>query len=209
MSYPPANGLLGTRLDRLLAGQVAPAATLDLLEAAEKRKQDEPLLAAQLAKYEAARPKDDPLAAWRECEQGGDPERGRRLFFERNDLQCLKCHRVGGEGAGESGPDLAGVATRGGRDYLLESIVLPNRKIAVGFTNTIFVLDDGDIVDGRVVGETPTHWIAVTTDRGAVQIRKSAVVSSRSGLSAMPKDLAEHASKRDLRDLVGWLATLK
>ena len=91
----------------------------------------------------------------------------------------------------------------------IESIVLPNRKISVGFTNTVFVLDDGDLVDGRIIGETATHWLVVTTDRGTVQIRKSAVTSMRQGLSAMPNDLVQRIGKRELRDLVAWLATLE
>jgi quinoprotein glucose dehydrogenase len=121
----------------------------------------------------------------------------------------VKCHRVAGEGAGEAGPDLAGIGGRRGREYLLESIALPNRQIAVGYGNTIFVLKDSDIVDGRVIGETPTHWLVVTTDRGTVRVRKSAIASSRAGQSAMPSDLIQRLSKRDVRDLVAWLATLQ
>ena len=204
----PADGALARRLDRLLAGQVAGEIALDLLEAAERRRSD-PAVAERLARFEAARRADDPLARWRECELGGDPRRGRALFFERNELQCTKCHKVGGEGAGESGPDLAGVGLRATPEALVESIALPNRTIAVGYGTTVFVLRSGDLVDGRLIGETPTHWHAVTSDRGTVQIRKSGVASLRQGLSAMPSDLVQHLSRRDLRDLVAWLATLK
>jgi quinoprotein glucose dehydrogenase len=208
MEYVPATGYVATWLGRLLAGGVAPEVTLDLLEAAGRKKAD-PVVAERLERFESSRAADDPLATWRECEQGGDPARGRQLCFERNDFQCVKCHRVGPEGAGEAGPDLLGIGARKERAYLLESIALPNRQIAVGFGNTVFVLNNGDLVDGRVIGETPTHWLAITTELGTVRIRKSAVVSTRQGLSAMPTDLVQRMSKRELRDLVAWLASVR
>jgi len=208
MSDPTSAAFLATWLDLLDAGKVAADVALDLLLAAEKRK-GTPALAERLARHEAVRPKDDPLAPWRECELGGDAARGRKLFFERNDLQCLKCHRVGSEGAGEAGPDLAAIGGKKTPEYLLESIALPNRQIAEGFGNTIFVLTDGDLVSARRAGETPTHWLAVTADQGTIRIRKSAIASMRQGLSAMPEDLVQHIGRRELRDLVAYLASLR
>jgi quinoprotein glucose dehydrogenase len=206
MEDPRARALLASSLDSLLEGRLAPELELDLLLAAETRK-DDPAIADRLESFERSRPADDPLAKWRECRVGGDPERGRRLFLERNDLQCTRCHRVGNEGAGEAGPDLAGVGRRAEPGELLESIALPNKKIAAGYGSTVFVLKGGDLLDGRVIGETETHWHAVTSDLGEVRVRKSAVASSRRGLSAMPAELVK--DRRDLRDLVAWLSTLR
>src|SRR3712207_7334905 len=53
---------------------------------------------------------------------GGDAGRGRTIFNERADVQCLRCHAVKGEG-GNAGPDLAGIGRRQTREYLLESVI--------------------------------------------------------------------------------------
>src|SRR5262249_30249477 len=41
----------------------------------------------------------------------GDVERGRKLFFEVQGVQCKNCHRIGGKGQ-EVGPDLDGIGKK-------------------------------------------------------------------------------------------------
>src|SRR5262249_31573385 len=54
---------------------------------------------------------------------GGNPERGRKVFYSQK-ATCATCHRVGTEG-GQIGPDLTRIgAIRAGRD-ILESILFP------------------------------------------------------------------------------------
>src|SRR4051812_45816706 len=60
----------------------------------------------------------------------GDPEAGRKLFFDaQGKAQCAKCHSVGGEG-GRIGPALDRIASRRAHEFLMESIVLPSKEIA-------------------------------------------------------------------------------
>ncbi len=106
----------------------------------------------RLARYDAARPKDDPLAAYREAEFGGDAENGRRLFFYKNETTCLRCHKINGEG-GEVGPELKGIGAKQNRDYILESIVDPNKQIAKGYESVLLVLNDGQTRTGVLKGE--------------------------------------------------------
>ena len=54
---------------------------------------------------------DDPLAAHRLTLQGGDAEAGRAVFTGHAQAQCIRCHKIRGEG-GTAGPDLTG--PRGG-----------------------------------------------------------------------------------------------
>ena len=63
---------------------------------------------------------------------GGDPERGGRIVRDHASAQCLRCHRVDGFG-GEAGPVLDGVALRGDRDYLLQSMIDPSAVLVEGF----------------------------------------------------------------------------
>src|SRR5205085_1839534 len=100
MKAPAPDEVLAKWLDKLLAGEVAPEIRLDLLEAAGRRSDGD--LKERLAKYEAARPKNDHLANYREALVGGDPEAGRRVFYQKTETSCLRCHKIKGEG-GEVG----------------------------------------------------------------------------------------------------------
>ena len=64
----------------------------------------------------------------------GDPKRGEELFFTSPTAACSSCHAVSGKG-GDIGPILDGIAVRGDRTYILESLMDPNAKLAQGFEN--------------------------------------------------------------------------
>ena len=117
---------------------------LDVLDAAETRANTPKLklfapLKPKVDKYRAAqassrRPKGDKLAAYSESLAGGDAEKGRNIFLNNSAVYCQRCHKLDGQG-GDVGPQLNGLAADKEKDrrYLLESIVLPNAKIAKGF----------------------------------------------------------------------------
>ena len=64
----------------------------------------------------------------------GDPKRGEELFFTSPTAACVSCHTVGGKG-GAIGPILDGIAVRATKEYILESLMEPNAKLAKGFEN--------------------------------------------------------------------------
>ena len=64
----------------------------------------------------------------------GDPKRGEDLFFTSPTGACAICHTVGGKG-GVIGPILDGVAVRSDKDYIVQSLMEPNAKLAKGFEN--------------------------------------------------------------------------
>jgi quinoprotein glucose dehydrogenase len=206
MKTPAAEALLSRWLDRLLAGQVAAEVRLDLLEAAARRSSAD--IKKKLARYEAARPKNDPLAKYREALVGGDAEAGRKIFYERAAVSCLRCHKVKGEG-GDVGPDLTGIGTRQKRDYLLESIVDPNRQIAKGYETVVLTLKNGKFVTGVLKAEDGKQVRLMTAEGTLVTVAKARISERNRGPSAMPSDLLKHLSKADLRDLVEFLANLK
>jgi quinoprotein glucose dehydrogenase len=200
------NKLLIEWLDRLLAGNVPAEMQLDLLEAGGKRQAK--AIRDRLAKYEAARPKNDHLANYRETLVGGDAEAGRRIFFYKSEVSCLRCHKVKGEG-GEVGPDLTGIGAKQKRDYLLESIVDPNRQIAKGFETVQLVLTNGQSLTGIIKEENAKQVRLITPEGKFVTVPKKDIEARESGKSAMPEDVIKHLSKSELRDLVEFLANLK
>lgn len=209
---PEADKAIAEALQRLVAGSVAPEVQLDVLDAAAKRW--DPEIRKMLEQYESDRPKDSPLAEYRETLAGGDAGAGEKIFEERADVACMKCHSVDGFG-GNAGPDLAGVGVKQTREYLLESILLPPAKIAEGWESIVVRLKNGEVISGIVKKETDQEVVLnVITDptRGIVKpvvLKKKDIDRRRGGQSAMPEGLAKTLSKRDLRNLIEYLATLK
>jgi quinoprotein glucose dehydrogenase len=204
---PAVEALLLEALDRLLANQVAPEARLDLVAAAESR-QASSAVAAKLKQYRDSFPQDDPLAAYRDTLVGGDREWGRRIFQERTDVQCLRCHSIKGEG-GTAGPDLAGIGKKQSREYLLESILFPAQRIAPGFETVVVRVNNGDTFAGVLKSEDAKELVLIDPEKGELRIPTGTITGRRGGQSAMPSDIAAPLSKHDLRDLVEFLASLK
>ncbi len=152
--------------------------------------------------------KDDPLAAYRIALFGGNAQEGRRFFFEQAEAGCLRCHKVDGEG-GEVGPDLTGIGARQGREYILESILFPNRQIAAGFESLVVALNNGTTYTGILKSENNTELVLNSPEDGLLTIKKTEIKSRNRGTSAMPEGLEGILSKHDLRDLVEFLACLK
>jgi quinoprotein glucose dehydrogenase len=213
--------LLAEWLDRANAGKVPAALVLDVLDAAESRAATPKLkLYAQLKppvdKYRAARnkladgPKGDKLAAYVESLEGGDAERGRGIFLNNSAVYCQRCHKLDGQG-GDVGPPLNGIAADKEKDrrYLLESVVLPNAKIAKGFETVVLTLADDRVVSGIVKSEDKKQVKLVTAEAKELVIPVDDIVARRTGPSAMPDDLHKKLSRRELRDLVEFLSSLK
>ena len=201
-----ADELLGTWLDKLLAGQTPKELQLDVLEAAGKR--PAPAVTEKLARYEAAQPKDDSLPGFRATLFGGNAEEGRKVFLERAEVACVRCHKVGGEG-GDVGPDLTGLGARQPREYLLESILFPNRQIAAGFESVIVTKKDGLAFAGVIKSENDQEIVINSPEDGLVTIAKGDLKARDRGLSAMPEGFGQILTKQDVRNLVEFLSTAK
>jgi quinoprotein glucose dehydrogenase len=201
-----ADILLMQWLERLEKDRVPNEVRLDLLEAARKRSSSQ--LHARLEQYEASRSQADPLAVYQECLSGGAAAEGRKIFLEKEETQCIRCHKVDAQG-GDVGPNLTHVGAQKDRRYLLESIVLPNKQIAPGFDSITVTLKDGDSYAGVLKSETATDLILNTPDQGLVTIKKADIDTRRAALSPMPEGLGQILSKEELRSLVEFLSSLK
>ena len=97
---------------------------------------------------------------------------------------CNRCHKVKETGAGEAGPNLAEIGKQP-RDYILESVLFPNRKIAQGFDTFDIETAEGDRVIGVLKEDKPDALVVVTAENKRVTIKKSDIVARRKTLSAM------------------------
>lgn len=150
---------------------------------------------------------NDPLAGFREALTGGDASAGRKIFFEKPEASCGRCHRVGGQG-GDNGPALDGIASRQTREFILESMVNPNAHIPEGYASVVVVLKSGSGISGVLRSETESNLVIHTPDDGPVTVSKANIMRRVPAVSPMPADFATLISKAELADLVAFLGSL-
>lgn len=199
-----ADALVGEWLGRLSAGKAQPELALDVLEAAAASKSD--VVKKKLAAYESGRSKDD-LGKFREALAGGDAETGRAIVLTKAAAECQRCHKLDGQG-GEVGPPLNGVGKQT-REYLLESIVLPSKAIAKGYESVLITTVDGKTVSDVLKSEDANEVHLMTAEGKPVTVKKADIDDRRATKSAMPDDFSTKLTKREIRDLVEYLSTLK
>jgi putative membrane-bound dehydrogenase-like protein len=205
---PEADQIILAQLDLLAANKLSPALWLDLIEAAAQR--DNAEIKRRLAEREQTlAASKDSLAKWRDCLEGGNGKAGREIFTENAEAACMRCHKWKGEG-GDVGPDLAKIAQATDRIYLLESIVDPNAKIAPGYDNVLLTLNNGEMVAGILNVDGADEVLLTNIADGKKQKVKTADIKERMHVpSAMPPGLGDVLGKRNLRDVIEFLAGKK
>lgn len=134
-----------------------------------------------------------------------DLENGKRIFAM---AQCYKCHQFNGSG-GIVGPDLTGLSRRYTTQYLLETLIDPNKEISSQYQATLFELEDGRMITGRVANLNNNRYM-VQEDMIApgklTNVDREAIVFTRpSRVSPMPEDLLNSFTKDEILDLLGYL----
>jgi quinoprotein glucose dehydrogenase len=201
-----ADRLLAAQLDALADGRLPESIALDLLEAAARRSNG--TIRAKVASLESKRKGNDPLAAWRECLNGGDVKRG-ELVFSEHAAGCMRCHKINNVG-GDVGPDLRAVGLRMTREQILTAIVDPNASIAPGYENVLIEKTGGELLAGILTHETPDEISLKNLENGAaITVKQTEIKKRTRNPSPMTPDLAVLLGKRNLRDLVEYLAELR
>lgn len=206
VDHPEARAAIRDAAGEYLAGTLDADVELNVLEAVQAAGADD--LRGAIARHRQDLAQRDPLAPWLAALRGGDPATGRRIFFEKTELSCVRCHQVEGTG-GNVGPDLTGIAEKRDLRYLLESICLPDAAIAEGYETAVIVDEDGRVTSGIVRGDDGDVVELLQADGTTVLIDPAEIVERKRGPSAMPGDLVRLMSDRELRDLVAYLASLK
>jgi quinoprotein glucose dehydrogenase len=205
IDLPRATQLIEQGLSEYLLDKQPSEVWLNIIEAAEGRVPASSI--AELNRFEQQLIEQNSLAAYRDCASGGDPQAGKELFFNKAELSCVRCHKVAGTG-GEVGPDLTSIGQTKDMQYLLQSIVEPDAKIAENFATLVLLTDDGQVLSGILKQETDTLIELIDAEGKLIQVHPDQVESRQTGKSSMPVDLLKHLTRRELRDLVAFLASL-
>ncbi len=175
---------------------------LDLIEAVEAT--NSKTLIAQL---DGIKETGNSIDAYRETLVGGNYQAGRRVFDRNPTAQCTRCHAIGGAG-GNVGPQLENIGNILSREQILESLIEPSKRLAPGYGSVSLVLKDGQKVNGILEEETEEELTLRTSEAEPLEIPVSRIEKRENMPSAMPA-MGRLISKRELRDLIEYLASLK
>lgn len=204
---PPANSTktLNELLDKMSAGKLSPDLYLELGEAIDSSGASD-----LVARYKTITQKlspDELMASYTGSLLGGDSTKGRNIFFQNQNAQCMKCHSYDDRG-GNAAPRLNGIANRISRQQILEALITPSARLSPGYGMSSIELKDGKKLLGILENENATSITIKIGSEPPLVIPKNQVAKRNDSPSSMP-DMKQVLSKREIRDIVSFLATLK
>ncbi|NHE57403.1 c-type cytochrome [Cyclobacterium sp. GBPx2] len=191
-------------LNQLEKGSISPGMELELLEALEELGNEG--LLERYREINSSLNADDLLASYSGSLYGGDTRSGRRIFFQHQTGQCIRCHAYNDFG-GNAGPRLNGIGRRLDREQLLEALIDPSKRVAPGYGLVTLKLNNSETVSGILLGENEEAVTLKIGNDPETKILKSDISERTNAMSSMP-DMKGLLSRREIRDLVSFLATL-
>ena len=136
----------------------------------------------------------------------GNVKNGQRLFTQQG---CVACHAVD-LAAEQKGPYLGAAGAKFPREYLIDSILDPNKVVAQGFQTVVLAMKNGPDQMGFVTGEAD-GVITLRNIAGQVTKIKRDDVKEEKHLpqSMMPAGLAAGLTVDEFTALIEYLVTLK
>ncbi|MFN0197147.1 MAG: PVC-type heme-binding CxxCH protein, partial [Planctomycetaceae bacterium] len=136
----------------------------------------------------------------------GDAHRG-ELIFRRKDLACMNCHSIAGAG-GRVGPDLLSIGASAQIDYLIESLLVPNKAVKENFNSLVVLTTEGKVYTGIKVRQSDKELILRDAEDRDVAIALADIDEQANGVSLMPVGLTDRLTENELVDLVRFLSEL-
>jgi quinoprotein glucose dehydrogenase len=186
------------------AGKLAEGTWIELEEAIAETKSPE--LLAQFTSLLNKKAGDEPWRKYAGALSDGNGRRGRNIFFENQTAQCIRCHAFDDMG-GNAGPALNNIGNVLSKEELLIALVDPSKRLAPGFGFVTLELNSGETVTGTLMTDVPA---GVTVKIGSEEklIPRKDIKSTKVAPSSMPA-MGELLSKREIRDLVTYLGSLR
>ena len=192
-------------LSKMENGKLSPETFLELAEAIDST--HSPQLIARYKEINKKLSPDTLTASYEGSLMGGDVNRGSRIFYGNQAAQCIRCHAYGDYG-GNAGPRMNGIAARLTREQILESLINPSARLAPGFGTVALELKNGKKINGILQQEKPKGLLMKIGDKPDTLISLKDIATRTNGVSSMPP-MRFLLSKKEIRDLVSFLATLK
>ena len=136
----------------------------------------------------------------------GDATRGEKVF-RRTELSCMKCHSINRAG-GPVGPDLSAIGVSSPVDYVINSILNPNLAVKEQYVITVFLLDDGKVLNGVVVDRDDNRVLIRDSQGKTVTVATADIEAEKEGKSQMPQGLTKFLTQDEVIDLVKFISEL-
>ncbi len=136
----------------------------------------------------------------------GDPARGEAIF-RRKELTCMNCHAIAGAG-GLVGPDMTSIGASAQIDYLVESILLPNKAVKEGYNAIKVTRLGGQSVIGIKTKEADGKLFIRTAEDKEIAIPLDDIDERKETQSLMPAGLGDGITRQEFVDLVRFMSEL-
>lgn len=136
----------------------------------------------------------------------GDPVRGEQVY-RRKDVTCMACHAIAGAG-GQVGPDMTSIGASAQVDYLVESLLMPNKAVKEGYHALKVTTLDNRVVVGVKTREADGKLFLRTSEDKEIGISEKNIDEKVASRSLMPDGLADQLTRQELVDLVRFLSEL-
>ena len=148
-----------------------------------------------------------------EVRRSGDATAGKQVFLSSL-TNCAACHQIQGVTSSvdpfPKGPDLTAVAAGLQLELIIESVIWPKRQIKEGFEMTTILTDDGRALSGYLTSEDADTVRLRDLSTGKVrEISTKAIEDRVNKGTAMPAGFTNTLTRKELRNLIAFLASLK
>ena len=202
MPLEKSEAVLADLIERAGKNQLEQGVILDLIEAVEATGSGK-----LIASLDSLKKGGHTVDAYKETLYGGQRWPGATVFKNNPTAQCVRCHSLDGAG-GQVGPPMDNIANILTREQILESLIEPGARLAPGYGSVTLTLKDGQEVTGLLMEESDHEIILRTSEAEPLEIAVSRIAKRKNLPSAMPA-MGRLISKRELRDLIEFLAGLK
>ena len=141
-----------------------------------------------------------------EVRKSGNAIRGEAVY-RRSEMQCIKCHSIAGSG-GKVGPDLISIGASAPIDYLIESLIEPNKKIKENFHSLVIQTDKGKVYTGIPVQQSKQVVVLRTAEGATIRIPTATIDVKQQGRSLMAQGAVDSLTRNELVDLTRFLSEL-
>lgn len=136
----------------------------------------------------------------------GDAARGEAVY-RRKENTCLACHAIAGAG-GQVGPDMTSIGASAQVDYLVESILIPNKAVKEGYHALKISTLDQKIIVGIKTREADGKIYLRNAEDKEIVVAEKDIDEKAQSRSLMPDGLADQLTRQELVDLVRFLSEL-
>jgi putative heme-binding domain-containing protein len=134
----------------------------------------------------------------------GNATRGQELYMTKT-LNCTTCHKHGDAGQ-EVGPELTQIGTTRSREELLESLLLPSRRVDAKYQNYTVFAEDGRSVAGVLIQrDAKSTTVRDATGKDHIFTADNIVSLKPSRESLMPSGVLAELTPQQAADLLAYL----